>query len=262
MASNMATNMTRFVGASLVNGANTSDAVNVGSGATLDNRDPFTVLMWINPSTITNNRVLWAKDTTSSLQKVLVFVTGGFLQLIILRASVASSFVSSNNALPTNQWRFIAVTYNSANGAGEAGNIYVGSLATPAVECTYSTATNGSGLLTTDATGDMRWGNGFVGNATIVSAMQGRMAYGAFFGVELGLADIRDYQFTPRAHLRQGISALDCHEFGVGGTGPQLDFSGNGNTGTVTGAVKGLGLPLIVPPLYRPGMNDRAMRVG
>ena len=73
----------------------------------------FTLSAWINPDTWTHGRViasdgnnlLWATDESDGSQK-----------FVITSGSTQYGWVQSNSSAPTNQWSYLAVTYNSLTG--------------------------------------------------------------------------------------------------------------------------------------------------
>lgn len=220
---------------SLIFGAATSDVVDVGSGASLDDLDPFTVLLWCMPTTLTSGRALWSKMGTGN--KFLRFSdAAGNVQLFVTRA-VTTSYITNTAPLgTTNQWALLAASFSSAQVAGQIVKIYKGALGVPAAAQTFGTATDGSGALTTDNTGNGRWSN----MSSLAVSFQGRIAMGAVFGAELSLADVQSWQQRPRVTV--GANAAKAFfRLGNEGVGTQQDYSGNANTGTVTGATQGDG---------------------
>jgi hypothetical protein len=224
-------------------GGAASDVINIGSGASLDDLDPFTYLVWLNPTTLTANRVLFRKIQTGV--KILQLSNGsGDLQFAVSRSGAATNYTTNSSPLAaTGTWIFLAATYNSAASAGQVHNIYKGTLTAAATECTYATATDGSGGSTTDATGDQSIG----GRVGASSAFQGAIAVAAIFNRELTLGEILSWQFDPR--VMAGCVAF--HHFGFNGVSTQPDYSGRGNAGTVTGATVSAHVPLKRPFLRR-----------
>jgi hypothetical protein len=218
-------------------GAATTDKVDIGVVAALDNLDPFTVLVWSRPTTFTSNRVLWSKGSNTKVLRLSG--TAGDVQGAVIRAS-SSGYTTNNAPLALNTKCFLAFTFSSAAAAGEIINIFSGRVGVNATECTYGTVTDGSGAVTSEAGVTSAWGN----NASVSSsAWQGDIYYGAVFAGILSLADIISWQNNPRQVVGSNV-ALEFKAFGLYGA-DAIDFSGKAN-GTVTGATQtalgGLGI--------------------
>ena len=222
-------------------GVTTSSRVNHGSATVLDNLDPFTVIMWMYPTTLTNGRRPYTKGAQNTFS---IYGTAGDLSFERLRTT-STIYTTNNTPLATlNKWYFVAFSFNSAGATGQIVNIYVGNLSTFAVEATYGTATDGSGSLNTDATANLIIGNRPVAD----SAFQGRIAWVGVWNRELTLGELRAQQFRP--HKTSGC-VLFTH-YGFNGTGTQPDWSGSGNPGTVTDATVSSHVPLGYPFIRKP----------
>lgn len=233
---------------SLTFGGATSDRVVVTAAASIDTLTAWTWYTWVNPTTITAGRKIMQKLDSSSPfgGRDIRVVASNFIRVDVTRATTSTQYISNSNALSTNKWWFIAVTYDAAAAAGEVVNIYVGDLATLATESTYGTTTNGSGATTSDALGNLRIGNSTSG----VQAWQGAIGLSGHFDRVMTLAEIQSHQFQPRV----ASGCVGFWNLGDNGTGTQPDYSGNGNAGTVTGASQSNN-----PPLRRP-WGRRAVR--
>jgi hypothetical protein len=219
--------------ASLTFGAATSDRVNHGSAASLDNLDPFSYALWVYPTTVTGNRIIIAKSSAAGSPngKFLGFEGASTrIQFIVDRVTTDTNYVTNLTALTTNKWWFVAVTFNSAGAVGEIANIYQGDLTATLAEGTYSTATDGSGANRDEAAISLSVANSTP--ATPASAFQGRIAWVGVWNRELSLAELRAQQFHPAKTSGNVLFAA----YGFNGTGSQIDWSGNANAGTVTGA--------------------------
>lgn len=122
----------------------------------------------------------------------------------------------------------MAGTFTTAGGAGEVVNIYLGDLSTVPTECTYGTATDGSGTVTDDSAANLWVGN----NPGGTLAWQGRIAGVHFCDRVLTLGEIQRQWMRFDANANSRIIS----HLGFNGTGTQPDWSGSGNPGTVTGA--------------------------
>lgn len=222
---------------SLVFGAgNTNRVVAVGS-ATLDDIGAFTQLCWCYPTTLNSTRTLICKGSTG-FKEIRLSGTTGNLQLTVQRATTSTSFITNSTPLSgLNAWYLVAATFDSA--ASPVGHIYTGTLSAEAVEAAYGTQTGGSGGVTTDATLDLNIGNAVGANL----AFNGRIAVAAYIAGALTLGQIIDWQFRPR--VIAGTRGFWIP--GYNGATNVPDLSGNGNTGTITGATVADHVPLPAP---------------
>jgi len=224
---------------SLTFGGATSDRVVVTAATSINTLSAWTWYGWYYPTTLTAGRKIMQKADPSSPfgGRDIRVVASNFIRCDVTRATTASQYITNSNALSTNKWWFIAVTYDEAAGAGEVFNVYVGDLSTLVTESTYGTVQNGSGATTSDALGDLRIGN----STTAAQAWQGRIGPCAHFNRVMTLGEIQSHQFNPRV----ASGCVGLWNLGDNGTGTQTDFSGNGNAGTVTGATQSDNPPLM-----------------
>lgn len=235
---------------SLVFGAATTDNVDFGTAGGIANLDPFTMLTWCYPTTLTDARRIWQKGLNTTLKRLNIDGTAGEVRVLIARATTNTDYRTNSTPLTLNAWNFLAVTFRSAAGAGQVVNIYKGTLIAVAAEATYGTAIDGAGAVGDDSADEYTVANT---DNTGGLSFQGRIAYTAYIAAELTLQQIIAQQFDPR---NLPDTRLSCH-LGYAGTGTQPDMSGNGNSGTVNGATVGDHVPIISPfgarrPLYAP----------
>jgi Concanavalin A-like lectin/glucanases superfamily len=220
---------------SLTLGGATSDRVQVPAASSINTLSTWTWKGWYYPTAITSGRHLFSKSDSSSPfgGRSARILTGGFIRADVVRATTSSQYITNSLALTANKWWYIAITYDESGAAGEVFNIYVGDLTTLATEATYSTVTNGSGATTSDALGDLRIGNA----SSQVQAWPGPIGPCAHSNRVESLAEIQAHQFE----FRPSAGCVGLWNLGDNGTGTQPDFSGNGNSGTVTGATLSAG---------------------
>lgn len=216
-------------------GAATSDRVDHGSAASLDNLDPFTMMMWLRVTSLTANRRFHEKNAAVNRS----FLSGGTGNISVDRGRSGGTaiYVTNDTPLTLNAWQLLAFTFDTGAGAGEVINIYMGDLTTLAVESTYGSTADGSGAISTDAAGNLVVGNR---SSTFNRAFPGDIAVVTYVNAVLSLNQIRDWQFRPR----QLVNSVLYSHYGFNGTGTQPDWSGNGNSGTVTGATVADHVPL------------------
>jgi len=224
-------------------GGASSDRVEITAASSINDLNPFTIVMWVYPTSLVNNKKLCQKGlfATGGFFGWNLNGTGGNLETSVRRAGASTSYITNSTPLAiTNKWYCVALTYNSAASAGQVHNMYIGDLTTIVSEATYGTATDGSGSTSAQAAGEKL----YVGN--FGSANQAFPGHIAFFGMwnrELSLGEVQDQQFQP--HKTSG-NVVFIH-LGFNGTSTQPDWSGNGNAGTVTGASQSAHVPLGPP---------------
>jgi hypothetical protein len=215
-------------------GAGTADRVSHGSAASLDNlpssTDGMTVLQWVYVTTRTDTRKLSSKGrgTAGVGWQLGLSGTTGNLQMLCERATTDAFRITSDTPVAANTWTFVAA--DAKTSASPVTHIYTGTLTTIAVESSYGTDQDGSGSYGADAARDFMGGN--IDNTTPNLALQGRIAWIGLWNRVLSLGEIQDQQFYP--HVTSGC-VLFSH-YGYNGTSTQPDWSGNGNSGTVTSA--------------------------
>ena len=205
---------------SLVFGGAASDRVVVAADTTIDNLTAFSILMWVYVTTDTNGRRFFQKNT---IECALDFVNAEDVFFNVGRATTDATASSAGNQFTLNAWNCLGFTYDESNGT----QIFRGTLSSLMNEVSYrGTPAVGSGA--TDAnTSDL-----YIANSGTTAALQGRVARFMMFDARLTLAQLRRHQFIPEG----GANCVVWHELGFNGTSTQQDHSGNGNTGTVTGA--------------------------
>lgn len=219
-------------------GAATTDRITCGTGTSISDLPEWTYCAWVYPTTFTSLRLIYARSDANYLR---LNGTSGYVQILRAYSTTNMNYIANSRPLTLNAWNFVSARMTTA----KTGNLYVGTLTTPAVECTYSTSTAGVGTLTTeDATSPGI--TACIGNwATITPnrAFQGMIASVSVWRYAMPIWDIRSQQRNPQpgpgcvAFWRPG---------GRYGTAVQQDESGFANHGTVTGATANT----LEPPLY------------
>jgi len=216
----------------LVLGAAVSDRADSGVLAAAADLNPYTLLVWVKPTTFTKDRVLWSKG--ANVKALRLSNTTGDLQGVQLRAAGHCLSVTTSAPLALNTWCFVAMVFDSTAGAGNLVRIYSGRVGVNATAATMA-PNEGSGAFTSDAGKGSTWGNN---NVALTAALQGQIAYGAHFPGAMPLADIVSWQNKPR-QVVNGMVAVDFKHFGVNGA-DAIDYAGNAN-GAVVGATQGTG---------------------
>jgi hypothetical protein len=218
---------------SLLFGAATSDRCEINNtSANLDDLTAVTILMWVYPTAATSNRFWFRKDNNPAAtnRKSARFPAGGNLnrvEFVVTRATTNASATSATNSVSTNLWQFFAFTYDETDGP----RIFRGTLTSRVVELGYSAGpTVGAGATTTD--GSTLW----IGNQQAASpslAFTGRIAAFSYIAKRMTLLELATQQFCFMSAFGDSRVLM---QLGYNGTGTQPDWSGNFNSGTVTGA--------------------------
>lgn len=219
-------------------GAATSDRVEISSSAEIDDLTTFTVLCWAFPTAANNSRRLWQwEDSGDGVIKTFFRQVAPNTRwgAVVVRATTNSDALTDDFTL--NAWQFFGLTYDESDGS-QAIHIYRGTLTTTVAEVTYTSFIAGTGTTTADD------GTKFVGNVSGADvAFDGRIATYLVFNRVLSLGEMRGQQFF----VRNVAGCVNFFHLGFNGTGTQPDWSGNGNSGTVTGATVGDHVPLGPP---------------
>jgi hypothetical protein len=232
--------------------SNTTDSVDLGSAASVDNMRIGAILMWVWVDTYTSTRRLFAKHTTLNVRRDFRFldVTGtatlGFtLGRGTTNLSIEAS-VANFAAYATGKWLCVAAIFD-ADGVNGGQRLLMGDLTTTLAEPSgYTTQIVGTGTTGSDATANAVIGNtavggsfSFPGKIGIVQIIRDRT---------VSVAEAISLQFRPRKV--SGTNGL--YWLGFNGTGTQPDWSGSGNNGSVAGATVAASVP-IGAPFGRPG---------
>ena len=216
---------------SLVFGAAASDRLAVGTGISLTE---FTWLIWSYPTSDTDGQNLMWKTTASgrhNLERKFGDVDDYYMG--VARATTDGVVNTTGVDRPLNAWKFVAVTLLDGDGGPR---IFHGSLTALAVEASYSSRSEGTGAIESGSGLSMSIGNGPTWN----EPFKGRIGPVAVFNSKLTLSEIQSWQFNPRPMA----GCVGLWFPGWTGTGTQVDSSGNGNNGTVTGTTVASGPPL------------------
>jgi hypothetical protein len=231
----------RGLSTALTFGAATSDRVNVGTSATLENHTAASYLAWVYTTTDTNSRRIYQKGlfAGNGARALSIGAATPELSLQVNRATTilsAAANLSNFAAYALNSWVCFAGVHDTGGANGDQ-KLYCGNLLAPLAEpSAYSAQSVGSGAPASNA-----GSSAFIANTSNTNAaFQGRIALVAVFNRVLSLAELRDLQYRPRPTR----GCVGFWQLGRTGTSTQMDYSGNGNHGTVTGATFSHGPPI------------------
>ena len=214
----------------------TDHQVNFGSNPTLDDLGPSTYMLIYKPTTLDATfRYLYRK-----------FVSGGTsinhhdsdIECTRVYSGSEMSVVSTGNVISSGNWY---ISFFVDGGDAVDPHIYHALLGSPLAEVSYGAQDAPSGTLTTDASASVLVGfrddpRKFIGDISRVAVWEEVC--------DLAACQRNYWRFLANPNMR-----LFC-ELGYGhGTGTQLDLSGNGNDGAVTGAALANHPPM--PPFTR-----------
>lgn len=203
--------------------------VDHGSGSSLDDLGAMTICAWVYRTGNGGNQFVAQKGWTPTSAGVLFMVDNGSGEGEIAFARGGTSFeyaLSSPGRVVQNGWTFMAAAASAFATAGGI-DLFYGSLSAAAVEeGTYGATIDGSGTYGSDAAAALTVG----GDASALN-FAGRVAIVKVFNRKLTQAEIQREQFSV---LPRGTGCVLCVEYH--GTGTQIDRTGTGNNGTITGA--------------------------
>lgn len=210
-----------------------TDKVTAGSNAALDDLTTATYLAWVYPTSTADGRIcMKGLFNGTGARHLSVTPGGGHLQISVERATTNLEATASANAVTLNTWNFVAGVHNTGGANGDQ-KLYIGTLAAPAAEvATYSVRAVGTGAPNSNASATQIIGN----KSNDAVPFPGRIAWLGIWRRELPLGEIRQQQF--RLYPSPGCVFWMPLGLQSGASSAQLDYSGWGNHGTVTGAVR------------------------
>lgn len=216
-----------------------SNRINIGHGASINDLFQVTYWGWVFPNSLgTGNQRFYSKGLLASSNFRLFFPHSAGIECGIHKSTTTLSAIAAFAAVPTygtNKWCFVACVMDTTATSADQ-RIFHGDQVTAAAEASsYTQQRVGTGTTTTDAAAD-----GFIGNNSAnASAFDGAMCEFGIVNRVLTLLEIQRLQRLT-AHI-PGMAAQ--YRLGDNGTGAQTDYSGNLNTGTVTGATASANRP-------------------
>lgn len=222
-----------------------SEQVDFGSDSSLDNHAAFTFWAWVKPVVSTGLSAYmnkWTEGTETGKTFYRVEYTDSdvtALGVLVSRASVPSE-AQSVDVLTIDAWNFVAGTFDTSAEI----QLWVGDLTTPVAEVTYDFQSAGSGAVDADASynllvGPDQWGGG-VGCLSDIACC-------GYHSANIGQSGLQRIQYDPLVGAVGVGSVALLSWLGENGTTSCLDRSGNGNTGTITGATVAANVPLAMP---------------
>ena len=234
--------------------------VNHGSNAVLDDLSAFTVIALVRRTADGGNQAIYVKGWVGASAGILIMVeqnlgptTEGHFRLLRGGTAFADTQTASGR-VPLNTWTHVAVAA-SAFATTDGVDLFYGSLTAQIVEETsYFRTQDGSGTYGADAAA-----NALVGGDSSSMNFSGDIGWVRVYNRKLTLAEIQLEQYSKRPMTTGCVLDTEYH-----GTGTQMDRSGGGSNGTVTGAAvadhPGFSVGRASRPIrYTPAVQDIAV---
>lgn len=203
----------------------------VEHGTGIEFGDPSTLLMWFKPTTVSAANRSLVQQTSAGVG--ISFLnngeTGGAgrLNSQIRYSGSDAAAVSANSTIVVDVWNCVVIVVDSAD--SQHVRFYRGDLSTPLAEASYSSTANSTGTIDGQG-GPFRVGSNIAASQNCASDIATIMFWGS---TALTLAQMQMHQF------RSYPQVAGCElfvQYGWQGVGTQVDYTGTGNNGTVTGA--------------------------
>lgn len=217
-----------------------SDLVNCGRASSLNDFDPCSFAMWIMPTALTAVHRVVGKGLDGTGVRQIQFTTTQ-IQTTLDRATTNNTSTANLSAFAAWQgvgFRYFLACSNKASG-GASGDqlLWLGSLTVPASEpSAYASQVVGTGSVVSDSGVDLTIGNRHTGSLQFT----GLIWVLGMFNVQFTTTDVRALQaqmLNPRFLPPNNLKCGGYWVVGGNGTGGVRDETGNGNHGTITGAI-------------------------
>lgn len=215
-----------------------TDRIECGSDAVVDDVDPGTLMLWVYATSIANDQSYLAKTETSGSYQGTVFSQSVLsrVRLTIDRSTSDLIVTAPDNTAVANTWQFLAVRWD-LSGAAADQEIFVGTLTSAATEvASYPVQQVGSGSRVSDAARTLTIGN--ISGGQTWGALPGYFAHVQIESVRLTDAQIRAQQFHPH------ITPTTVFYYSPGWGGAGVSASGVVQTCTGTGTNTAQHVPL------------------
>ena len=206
----------------------TSDQVSIAAAASINTLSACSRILWIWFDSFINNANIIRKSTGAARK---IFVIAGTTSIKCEQGrpaggnQTATAVITNMPTLATGKWVCLACVYDMAVGT-TATKLYSGDGVTLLAEPSSYSAQTGAADSPGDDSADPYLVSGLGVN------LDAKIGPVAVFNRVLSLAELQSWQFRPR--MMDGC--VGYWHLGFNGTGSQIDYSGNGNHGTVTGA--------------------------
>lgn len=220
--------------------AGSTHQVDCGSGSGLDDKLTLFTWQWLWWDSVTGDQRIWQKSFGATFQYLASNINAGNLEAATSRASGAQGIraLRSNFAhFGTGKWLCIMSQFDGSTSSNN--KLWVGDLTNPPAEpSAYITQSAGSGAISSNAASSLIYGQ----RGGSAANFDGKIAIAGWRSSHPTIGEIYNI-------WRGGLSAdrLGEWHFGMDGASTVVDRSGNGNTGTVTGATVSAHVPILRP---------------
>lgn len=211
-----------------------------GSATSLDNLDPVTYWAWIYNTATGSNQHIFSKDNSFPSGPLFIVddVPGnGSMRFLRGRSTTNCDFVTVAGVVALNVPMFVAATYDGT--LSPTVDIYTGTVVRPVSEVAYNTSTSGAGTISSDASHLQYVGN--IQRSTSLT-FKGRIGWYGIINRRLTLGELEQIRTAPTIYDAR-VSGTVLLSGWQDTTATQIDLSGYGNHGTVTGATVHAPLP-------------------
>jgi len=210
---------------------NTTDAIDCGSDASIDDFVAFTMVLWVYRLTEdgTQPHFMSKGDDIKNFSESQDGTAELFAR--VGRATTNADAIGDTN-IGTGAWVILAMTYDESDGI----RLFLGSLTSLiAEETSYDTQVTGEGDTVDDASVNL-----FIGNRPPSDSRAGdnRIAVAAYINKRMTLPELQEWQYHP--HVTAETRGL----WVPNNVTTQADLSGNGNNGSGTGLILADHVPL------------------
>ena len=198
---------------------------NVDFGTTINNVDTFTYVIFANSDAHANQDVLLNKGTSLAGFRFLkqTTTTASGLRCFVAAATTNGVSITAANFSNTTDWFAFFCTYDNAG--DRKLRIYKSTNGGNIIEATYNTQTAADGTITDDSTGNWRVGESQDG----LGDWDGQAAYVMIYNRVLSNVEMNEVARQPTT-IPAGRQLLAPFL----GDSPEIDWSGNGISGTVS----------------------------
>lgn len=218
--------------------ASSTDRIECGTSDDLIPHDgPSSVVYWIKQRSINTNEGRNFARGASSTASVFLNVqdTSSAFKFRLGRATNPLEKVTADNSVVLNVWQHVAVTWDGSPDNTKV-HWYI-----DGVEPTYSFSTDGSGAVGSNSGEPFIIGN----RDDAIRATDGQIAHAHAYDRVLTVHEVRRLMRRPGS-IRNGLVGY----WRLNGQSPELDFSGNGHHGTLTGTTLNVDPPDAYPSIY------------
>jgi len=211
--------------------------INCGTISAIDNINPTTLIGWIFPNDFGEGDKgrIYYRDAGTFMWGVWIRGTDSDNLLKYQRnfSTTNGKWQTPTSSISTSVWQHLAITYDNSDVSNDPV-IYLDGVSQTITETTapVGSAADDSGVA-------LLLGNNDDGSRTF----NGRLAEMAIYNMALSAAEVLAlaHSINP-LHIRR--TNLKAYWPLPGNSSPEADLSGNGNNGTVTGAIKGAHPPI------------------